>query len=730
MERGIYFDAWYKNNHCYHPGLPFRSKRMVEDLEKYRGTLLVWSALGGGSISLPYLEHEAFGEVDPRLRLYGFMNDKEFIAECEKRGIKVFGIVFEVQGWEFPAVIGKDDSGKMVFKRLNLVEEDEEGVGWYGLREFTQDKYWEVFGKKLQDYFPEGLFHSDGAPVKDIWSECCAVTYTGKPVHARWVEVAGHRHEAYQMCRNNPVWRQYLKKIIEIQIDAGVQGVQLDECELPMTSIGEGGCFCRYCMEGFNDYLKGLKRKGELCKALMNEDFQQFHYGEYILKNNLEYPRYYEDVPLYKYYWEYQLHQIKKYFAELVDYAKDYSRKTKNRDILVSGNFFTLMPSYYALEPYTDVIITEMKNTLFRQPAWYRYAAGFAGDKPLIVAENPYGGVIPELLEMLNRGKGYDLYRIFLLEAAMYGCNMSVPYGGWMGNTIRNSFHPPEDVTVEVQNFIADRGYLFSRKSGANVAVLYSFPSYYWREAITGYSNNVVVNAEKDLLSYTNQDMDSPNSSRLPFWEALRVLSDMQIPYDVVLAADGELREDRFSFDVVRDYDVLILPDCMYLTARQFSGVKEFVVAGKALIVWGRMGENLPGMRDELMGVKNVQTCDNPVDKQTAIMNFQNTFLEVYRNLWIIRLNKKELGVHIHHLRDSVLAVHLLNYSYDKARDGVLDIGNIVLEVKRTGVKKVLLHTLSSEMVIEATSVREKEGITAIFINSLPLFAVVELIFA
>jgi hypothetical protein len=108
MERGIYFDGWYRNNHCYHPSLPMRSMQMIEDLERYKATILVWSALGGGSISLPYLEHEAYGKVDPRLRFYGYMNDSEFIEECNKRGIKVFGIVFEVQGWEFPAVISED----------------------------------------------------------------------------------------------------------------------------------------------------------------------------------------------------------------------------------------------------------------------------------------------------------------------------------------------------------------------------------------------------------------------------------------------------------------------------------------------------------------------------------------------------------------------------------------------------------------------------------------------
>ena len=90
MERGIYFDGWFKHNHCYHPSLPLRNIQMLEDLKLYHGTVLIWGGMGGGSISLPYLEQEAYGDVDPRLRFYGFMNDSEFAAECAKAGISLY----------------------------------------------------------------------------------------------------------------------------------------------------------------------------------------------------------------------------------------------------------------------------------------------------------------------------------------------------------------------------------------------------------------------------------------------------------------------------------------------------------------------------------------------------------------------------------------------------------------------------------------------------------------
>ena len=192
MERGIYFDSWYKHNHCYHPSLPLRTVQNLEDLVRYHGTVLVWAGMGGGSISLPYLENEAFGPVDPRMQFYGCMNDRAFVEECGKRGIKLFGIVFEVQGWEIPAVF--DEDGKLV--KFNLYAQMDEKHDWYGLREFSQDKYPNAFRTSLKDYYPDGIRNSLGEQVTDLWEECCTRDMYGVPVHARWVEVKRPRTDS------------------------------------------------------------------------------------------------------------------------------------------------------------------------------------------------------------------------------------------------------------------------------------------------------------------------------------------------------------------------------------------------------------------------------------------------------------------------------------------------------------------------------------------------------
>ena len=164
MERGVYFDGWFKHNYCYHPSLPLRSSQMLEDLEKYHATVLAWAGLGGGSISLPYLAHEAFGEVDPRMQVYGFMNDRDFIAECSRRGIRLFGIVFEVQGWEYPAVA----DGKGHILRMNKRAEEDPGHGWYGLDEFSRNEWPDAFPTRLEDYYPDGIRDEEGNPVVNL----------------------------------------------------------------------------------------------------------------------------------------------------------------------------------------------------------------------------------------------------------------------------------------------------------------------------------------------------------------------------------------------------------------------------------------------------------------------------------------------------------------------------------------------------------------------------------
>ncbi|MGE5529974.1 MAG: hypothetical protein ACM3X6_12655 [Patescibacteria group bacterium] len=720
MERGVYFDAWYRDEHCYHPSLPMRRLQMVEDLEACRATVLVWSALGGGSISLPYLENEAFGPVDPRLRFYGYMNDSEFIRECDKRGIKVFGIVFEVQGWEFPVELAEDGRG---FLGLNILR-GEGARGWYGLREFSRDAYPGLFGRGFRDYFPDGLYNSRGEPVTDLLEECAARDFHGRACHARWVEIQGKPHICYEMCRNNPVWREYLKKVIEIQIDAGVHGVELDECEVPVNTFNYGGCFCFDCTSQFRAYLRRRQEEGALAGELGAADLSAFDYGRYLRERGVDY-RDKTNVPYFREYWQFQMEAIQRYFGELADHARAYGRKN-GREVLVSGNFFNLMPQNMPMESKVDMVITEMRQNLYRQANWYRYAAGFAAGRPLVVVENPYGGIVPHLAARLRQGRGYDLYRLFLLEAAAFGCNMAVPYGAWMGNAIRDSFHPPREVTREVQAFLAGREDLFSRESGAEMLVLYGYDSYYWRETVRGRAD-VRIEEAGGILAYNPACGDDPDEEPLPFWDLTAALSDLLVPYDVHILGNGALVRDTLDMDLLGRYSLVVLPDLFSLGGSQLQLLADYARGGGRVAVYGRLAENLPA--DE---AASFLTSPNVLHYRAGGSGRagDGAFLDalaLHQGGFQVAVTQGEagrFGLGLHKLGKNRLALHIVNYRYDEEEDAVLPADALGLKI-RPGFAPRTVRAVSHLGGEVRVAWERADGVTALHLADLPLYTVV-----
>ncbi|HET6821225.1 MAG TPA: hypothetical protein VFH34_01185, partial [Anaerolineales bacterium] len=484
-----------------------------------------------------------------------------------------------------------------------------------------------------------------------------------------------------------------------IQIDAGVDGIQLDEAELPITSFQYGGCFCKDCMKGFRQYLKDLPEEQRPAE-LSGVDLENFHYGEWLLAQGFDFKTKREGAPIFWEYHRFQTRQIARYFAELADYARQYAAE-KGRKVLVSGNFFNLIAHwYYAMEPKVDLIMTEMRNTRYRQPAWYRYVAGFAAGKPVIVVENPYGGVIPELVQMLKVGKGYDLFRMSLYEAAALGANMSVPYGAWMGSVIQDSFHPPHELCVEIQSFLADHESLFSHKTASETAVVYSVETEFQRESGRGIFADNRYNQETSEIG--------------PFWQACEALSDAVQPYDVMFFPDGELRPDSLTSDALSQYRTLILPDCRYLTQAQAQLLQEYAASGGRLLVMGELGANLSD------------------DKRNALLNHQGTHRveagAAFDLNWLpqeqqLRLSTPaDLAINLQRVESGV-AIHILRYDYDAERDQMPPLGELNLDLRLPGT----FHNLEvfSPGELPETQLEGSDGSYQLTIENLPLYSII-----
>jgi hypothetical protein len=652
MERGVYFDAWFPWQHNYHPSLPPRRLRMIEHLEDYRATMLVWAALGGGNISLPYLEEEAFGAVPPRYRVYGFVNDAEFIEECGRRGIKVFGVVFE-HAWEYPVELNEAEDTVLALNEMRGAA----GQDWLGMREFWQDRYPKLWPPRAK-YFPDPVLNAWGEPVDDILEECAQRDIHGEPCHALWIECPDREHWNYMMDRNNPVWREYLKAIVRLQIDAGVQGIHFDEAEVPLTSLQYGGCFCDTCVQGFREYLEELPEEA-LPDDLRGRDLSDFHYGRYLLERGFDFRSNWSSTPLFYEYTAFQQWNIKRYFAELAEYAREYAG-SMGREILISGNFFNLFEHYYNIEPYVDVIVTEMRNTLWRYPEWYRHAAGFGGRKPVVVAENPYGGVVMEMVEGLKSGRMYDRFRQSLYEAAALGVNMSAPYGSWMGSVVEDAFYAPHDLVAEIQTFLADHEHLYGRDpTFAEVGVVYGLKS----NAVTRSTaelpadNRLNVMAEDDVLAFDRVS---------------RLLCAAAQPYDVLFFPDGDLRSDSLEPEDLARYRTLVVPGCDVLTERQAELLERYAWNGGRLIVAGELGRNLGDRMQALLGRPEVTV--------TGAFGFELDQLAHGPQVLVVE-GRTDVAVALHRV-DGGCALHLIRYDYDEDADRVPPLEELVLDLR------------------------------------------------
>jgi hypothetical protein len=666
---------------------------MVDDLVDYRATVLVWAALGGGSLSLPYLEQEAFGQVDARSRFYGFVNDSEFIEACHQHGIAVFGIVFEAQGWEFPVELDADERTILALNELR-------GAGhrdWLGLREFSSNRYPKLW-EPVETYFPEGLVNSDGEPVTDLIEECCSRDIHQVACHAHWVECPDREHQCYYMDRNNPVWREYLKAVIRIQIDAGVDGIQLDEAELPMGAFQYGACFCKDCIKGFRAHLLA-QDPSERSPDLAGTDLETFHYGSWLLERGYDFKTRRESTPLFGDYYRFQCAAIARYFGELAAYAREYGRH-RGREVKVSGNFFNVDPQYLALAADVDLIITEMRNTTFRQPEWYRYVAGFAGDKDVVVVENPYGGVVPELVEMLRVGRGFDLFRLSLYEAAAMGVNLSVPYGAWMGSTIQDSFYPPHELAKEIQTFLAEHDLLFGRRTYNEVAVVFS------------------VESTRELISRQDQSDNVYNardeSVDVPYRVVTSTLARSAVPFDVVLFPDAVIAPDPVTSADLVAYASVVLPDCAYLTAGQAAALAKYLDAGGSAVVTGGLGQNLPDeQRHHILKHPGLRRCEL-ADVMSLLPRGRQVSLSV----------PTDVAVNVQQLADGRAALHLVNYDYDVESDRVRTAEAVVVNV-RLPFEPLEATVVTPDAEPQSVEIAVVDGSTQFVLDQLGVYAVV-----
>jgi hypothetical protein len=278
---------------------------------------------------------------------------------------------------------------------------------------------------------------------------------------------------------------------------------------------------------------------------------------------------------------------------------------------------------------------------------------------------------------------------------------MSIPYGAWMGSTIQDSFHPPHDVAVEVQTFLADHERLYSKASWHEVAVVYSVPSTRALIARADASDNL-INARD-------------TSVRVPYRVATEALSRAAVPFDVVIFTDGETAPDRVDRDALTRYRTIVLPDCFDLTTAQVEALISCLDQGTLLVVTDRFAESL-GQKERAAMLSHPGVCPASADDVHAL-----TAGDPQVTVSV------PLGVNVHRLADGA-AVHLVNYDHDHEGDGVRRTGEVALSVRLEGAGRIRRAVYRpADGAARDLEVRSKADVHTMTVPDVGVYAVLEL---
>jgi hypothetical protein len=546
------FMAWPRDTWNYHPSLPVKRLQDIDAITAVGGNVLVWSCLGSGAIGLPYLDREAFEPLPGRLRLYGHLNDAEFCAECARRGILVFGMVWKAQLWEFPAEFSDDESELLA---LNITR----GVGkpgWLGMRELSQHRYPKLY-RPMSDFFPDGLVNSDGETVIDYLDEFKTVTLDGADIVSRWLLAPGHEHRCYMPCGNDPTYIAYLKREIELIIDAGAGGVFVDEPNTQQMAMRSGGCFCKDCVKGFRQYLR--EHPSPETDGL---DLDSFDYGEYLrglgyhdanLLDSAGEKRW--SVPLLRQFALYNHAGADKNMAELAAFVHQCSLEKRGHRAPVAANLYNALPEYSALRKHLDLVAGEKSGLERRQDGWYRFALAFENGRPGCWVQDPNQYIL-DIVEDIKNGQS-DAYLLFRLEPLAQGVNMAAPYGAWLINLVKESMYSDMRVETKLGTWLTEHEGLLAADPAGDTAIVFD---------------------ERAAFEAHEFHSDRPfEPAAFPTFHTLcQHLCEQGVLYRVIYVSS----DDPLSTEQLKGIRRLLLPDCLGLAVADVGAIERWMAGG------------------------------------------------------------------------------------------------------------------------------------------------------
>ena len=555
-------------------------------------------------------------------------------------------------------------------------------VGWAGRPRTRNTQEVEAFRRRVEEAHKRGMRYcaSDDFLVDfrgfidfrpDNFMDATCRDLDDNPIRVPWLwdhEYKGH--PAYWWCTNNPDYQAYLRDQAERGCMAPIDGLHIDDYSgTSACSAYNGGCFCRYCMEGFREYLSQQFSPAWL-REMGIEKIDEFDYRKFLKSKDItaeQFKKARHECPLGDVFQDFQNSRMKRMVQEIFEYAE----QLRGKPLLRSVNSSASSPRALLPAPLIDF---------------------FCGEVPHH-AENAQPPIEPvfvfRLVEALRRRQtataaGHDwawikahekpgLVRNWIAQAYAFGSVFMVPHRQWCYNAEFGThwWHgKPEDFAY-IYRFVREHSPL-----------------------LDGYVH-FVHQRLRLMVSLANTALIYTNANFAEIRDAALKLTEANIPYAIIVA-DEELS--------------------MCLTAEAIE-LYEYIIVGP---------KPLPDEQEELL--KNSEAQVVQWENLSGLPDVINKSLIVEGSDRIrtsIRYNPDDSSAPI--------VCHLLNQNYELEKDEVYPVDvrvtlNRDLLDKATGnskIRTVVIH--SPRRALIELPVMNTDDTISFEIKDLGLWTIVEL---
>jgi len=383
--------------------------------------------------------------------------------------------------------------------------------------------------------------------LPDHFKEHCCVKVDGSPlIVPNMDKVTYKEYPAYWFCTNSPVFRQYLKNEITNAISCNPFGIMMDDQLGTAASVIRGGCYCKYCVKKFREYLQMHYSTSELVSMGISDiehfDLRDFHKGYSHIPPNKR--------PLYKEILSFQLECSREMFREIMSFALDLSGKR----ILVSGNInpiyatnerLILDVDYFACEcplgAKTGMLGNGNSLFLFKMATAIKRPAAImgTGEDHAFISDNNLPGMV----------------RCWVAEAYAFGHYFMAPYYLWAYSTEKGS-------------------YSYEPRTIGELAPMYQFITRHW-DLFDNYEDFGKVGLIHSFESFRNGSNKTET--------IVKQLASANVPFEIV-PLSNKIHKMYLTKELLSRYDILIVPPDAILSQENALFIKQYIKSGRKVI--------------------------------------------------------------------------------------------------------------------------------------------------